>query len=459
MIHRFNVFLLSLIVALAPIYASAITTKDQQKWQLQQLQRKLESPEYKKAILQAKLAREINELGTKKTTYAIVETKPTATKVGTSMMKRLYSSAGGRLIGVAAVVELIEAIGWVMEDGAYVKRIPDDPKKPDPTKQYCYTTSGDCSQDAFNAGTAANTASEICQLIYARNTRIYGSKNVEDRGCHISGTTVTQETLYKPGNTIITTNPARLPNPAYDPNKEPEDKTVPLTPALLGAAMLGSGYVDPDPNFDNSRVNTDDWTGVEDAYRPDDTGIGNELYEGLEDKADRAPKTTDGKPSNFNDPKYQNDLGDEEDTANDRSWDGEGVGEDGTKGKTENTDPNTGEKTSEGTFQLPKFCDWATIVCDWIDWTQKDDELPDPDEPDEIIPDIAELDTSVFRYVPGCPDPIVVPGSGLFESFTISYDPICQFASKWSFVAPLIGFLSGAMIIIGVGRKGEDSDV
>ena len=41
----------------------------------------------------------------------------------------------------------------------------------------------------------------------------------------------------------------------------------------------------------------------------------------------------------------------------------------------------------------------------------------------------------------------------------ISYEPLCQFAEKWSFVAPLIGFLSGAMIIVGVGRKGEDGEI
>ncbi|WP_347473211.1 virulence factor TspB C-terminal domain-related protein [Acinetobacter thermotolerans] len=458
MIHRINVFLLSLIVALAPIYASAITTKDQQKWQLQQLKRLAESitglpSDGNGKRLAAQLAKETTVSGTKKTTYAIVETKPTATKVGTSMMKRLYSSAGGRLIGVAAVVELIEAIGWVMEDGKYVKKFVEE-QEGCPTCEKVWRVPTRPTQ-------YAETAVQAC-TIYASSLNYNGSTFTfyELRDVQLESVTCNSRSNLYPdlrnwdNNTMI----YKVDNPNYDPEARQNEKTVPLTPALLGAAMLGKGYSDPDPNFDNSRVNTDDWTGVEDAYRPDDTGIGNELYEGLEDKADRAPKTTDGKPSQIGDPRYQNPLDDSED-ANDRAWDGEGVGEDGSKGKTENTDPNTGEKTSEGTFQLPRFCDWAPIVCDWIDWTQKDDELPDPDEPDEIIPDIAELDTSVFRHVPGCPDPIVVPGSGLFESFTISYDPICHFASKWSFVAPLIGFLSGAMIIIGVGRKGEDSDV
>lgn len=69
------------------------------------------------------------------------------------------------------------------------------------------------------------------------------------------------------------------------------------------------------------------------------------------------------------------------------------------------------------------------------------------------------MDTSAFKGTPGCPSPIQVPvtfaKSGNVE---ISYEPICAMASKWSFVAPFIGFFSGALIILGVGRKGEDSD-
>lgn len=168
------------------------------------------------------------------------------------------------------------------------------------------------------------------------------------------------------------------------------------------------------------------------------------------------------------------------------------------------------EKPSVGTeFTLPEFCSWAVTVCewytkykedselakehreaekqvwtqeeiarqeekqqredeksfwqkveDWFDWTKEDTQLPEPDnEIPEIVPEIGQLDTSTFQAVAGCPAPIQIPASGPIQAFTISYEPICQFASKWSFVAPLIGFLSGAMIVIGVGRKGEDADV
>lgn len=116
----------------------------------------------------------------------------------------------------------------------------------------------------------------------------------------------------------------------------------------------------------------------------------------------------------------------------------------------------TGKEKAEG---------WATSISE--SWTEakewaKDDKNPDDtdNDPPEIkdIP-IGTLDTSAFKGTPGCPSPIQVPvtfaKSGNVE---ISYEPICAMASKWSFVAPFIGFFSGALIILGVGRKGEDSD-
>ncbi|MCO8060332.1 virulence factor TspB C-terminal domain-related protein [Acinetobacter towneri] len=123
------------------------------------------------------------------------------------------------------------------------------------------------------------------------------------------------------------------------------------------------------------------------------------------------------------------------------------------------------QKTDEegnptGSFSLPEFCSWATPVCDFIKWVKDNPENEDeaPEIPQEI--DIGTLDTGTFKATAGCPAPIQVPVNlGTGGNVEISYEPICQFASKWSFVAPLIGFLSGAMILVGVGRKGEDGEI
>lgn len=135
--------------------------------------------------------------------------------------------------------------------------------------------------------------------------------------------------------------------------------------------------------------------------------------------------------------------------------------------------------TSDLALEFPTFCGWAPTVCEaaqvvisfpqtltdwweaakeWAKNEENEDTDNDPPEIEEI--DIDALDTSTFTGVAGCPAPITVPitfGDG--GETEISYEPICQLAEKWSFVAPLIGFLSGAMIIVGVGRKGEDGEI
>ncbi|AXH74954.1 MAG: putative assembly protein [Inoviridae sp.] len=135
--------------------------------------------------------------------------------------------------------------------------------------------------------------------------------------------------------------------------------------------------------------------------------------------------------------------------------------------------------TSDLALEFPTFCGWAPTVCeaaqvvisfpqtltDWWEaakeWAKNDENEDTDNEPPEIKEiDIDALDTSTFTGTAGCPAPIVVPISfGDGGETEISYEPICQLAEKWSFVAPMIGFLSGAMIIVGVGRKGEDGEI
>lgn len=313
--------------------------------------------------LKAHLKKDINSLGSKKTIEAVVETTPTASKVGGSMFKRVMSTAGGKMIGVAAVVELIEAIGWVMEDGTYVKRIPLDPKNPeDIPKAWCYNPG--TGHLCFRSPEAAKTYFKSqypkfpADFIWQQQSPTHWYLVIREKKESTSGG-ASVSFLY-------------IDNPYYKPDAEkPNDKVVPLTPPLLGAAMLGTGYNDPDPNFDNDSVNTDNWTGVPQAYIPDPSGVGNELADELEGKADRAPKTPDGKAAPIGDPRYSNPLGGNDD-ANDRQWDG-AEGTEGSTDNTEKTDPETGEKTQQGTFKLPKFCDWAMTVCEWYEGWKKTD--------------------------------------------------------------------------------------
>lgn len=167
---------------------------------------------------------------------------------------------------------------------------------------------------------------------------------------------------------------------------------------------------------------------------------------------------------------------------------------------TGNTKPNEANpEITDISLSFPAFCGWAPSVCEaanvvinfpttltnwwntattsiydaWT-WTKaqyeasvtsisdffknEPDQTDNTDLPVQEIP-LPQLETNAFTATAGCPEPIPIQIKiGVEGTAHISYEPICQFAEKWSFIAPLIGFLSGAMIIVGVGRKGEDSE-
>lgn len=333
------------------------------KWVLEYI--KVEKQVAEKKRLQALLVKQINESGSLLKTTAVVETVPTASKVGSSMMKRVVAYGkvpGVQMIGVALVAELIEGIGWVMEDGIYVKKKiiePIDPK--DPSKEYIYNLS--------TFGTSSVDKSNLCSSV-ENEAWGEGSLYSEKSGSYGEGQCKIKDKDY---GTFRLFDISKGPNPNFDPNAEPPKPTerkIPLTAALLGAAMLGTGYKDPvDSNIDSS-VNTGEWTGVTHAYTPDPSGTGNELYEALEDKADKAPPTPDNKPAPIGDSRYNNDLS-TNDNANDRSWGDEGTKGDSTGSTT--TNPETGEQTTNTEFHLPPFCSWAYTVCEWYDKWQKTD--------------------------------------------------------------------------------------
>ena len=358
MIHRINVFLLSLIIAFAPVYLISTAYAATPKWVLEYI--KAEQQINQKKRLKAQLVKQINESGTKKTITAVVETVPTATKVGSAMIKRIHSPAG--VVGVAAVTSLLSAVGWVMDEGSkvYKKEIP---------------SGGDFTCE----GKTASTPLAACQAyVDYENSRLgYNSQHQyyeKIEGLHSQQLQPNGTYAFKFCSSWKmfegTCQFKRLT--AY--GSYTDSTKVPLTAGLLGALMLGDGYTDPDPNFDNDTVNTGDWTGVEDAYKEDPSGLGNELNDSLEDKAERAKPTPDNRPAPIGSPDYDKEPANDDD--NDRKWD-----EDGNEGKTENTektDPETGEKTTEGSFTLPKFCDWAFTVCEWYeDWQESDKKLHD----------------------------------------------------------------------------------
>lgn len=289
---------------------------------------------------------------------------PTATKVGTPMLKRithLAKTPGIQMVGVLAVTELIEAIGWVMKDGSYVKLKPIS-ETPGP---YLYIAehSPDWTQVTYSASAA-------CSAFVSH------MKSAHDIKLNYVGIRVISGTEYCDyGGTSISINYQKTKNPNYDPQNppEPDYEEIPLTPAVLGAMMLGTGYNDPvDPDKYNPIANTGGSTGVKEVYEHDSTGVGNEVAEDMDDKLRNAPDTDGGTSSYVGDPVYDSaDLPADSDAA-DRSWteDG-GTATGGTEQEVDSGGNPTGNTSIS--LQFPLFCSWASKMCQWYDdWKASD---------------------------------------------------------------------------------------
>ena len=131
---------------------------------------------------------------------------------------------------------------------------------------------------------------------------------------------------------------------------------------------------------------------------------------------------------------------------------------------TNNTNTNTNTNTGTGTdgkdaspFELPPFCSWATVVCDWISWTKEE-----PEQPDDRDVDIDDLDipTDSFNINFGgqCPQPYRIDFSiaGRPMPIEISWSPVCDTAIILNPVIKLSSLLAAVMILAGI-RRGDDN--
>ncbi|MBF1880421.1 hypothetical protein [Acinetobacter baumannii] len=352
------------------------------------------------------------------TKIAIAEASPTASKVGSSMFKRVAFYAknpGVQMVGVMAVTQLIEAIGWVMEDGAYVKKKPADPEKADPSYEY-YWANGNVQAIKYTTSIAAFNG----HLAYLCSAGIWGTCPAQIKSTALVSSTATSAvySVTRINESTVTYPMTRFKNPLYDPNApKPPDQIIPLTPELLGAAMMGEGYHDPvDSNID-SRVNTGLMNNsVADAYEHAGNGVGDELANDMDYQIKNAPLTPDGQPAPFGDPRYKTPPLSDKPFMNDRSWRTDGGTADGKAEPIKDPDgnPTGGQSIS---IQFPVFCEWAFTVCKWYDdwkktdqWMKDEPELKDEkfEVQDEDLPGYQHVDYVKFgQTCPFMPESVV----------------------------------------------------
>lgn len=325
-------------------------------------------------------------------------------------------------LGGAAVQVLVDGVGWVMDEGGKVTKNPDSTDV-DPTLQKIWMV--------YSGGTAQNP------ILYS-----YG--NTPESACsnwaqYIKSLGINQQVSFKNNSCLKADGSdsgylSEVTNPNYNPSApQPQGAEVTqeqLTEALkqaldsnnpaLAAAIaqaIKAAY-----SYDGSE-------GQDDSTNTIAIGTANDMNEVVDRAFDNpTSNATSDKPSGY----YK--ITDGEKTV-------EGyVTTPDTKGKTETetkttttTDPVTGNQTTTGTstgsLELPAFCDWAAIVCDWIGWTKEQ-----PDEPEELKPVFEEIEVpytpfSIANFNAQCP-PDENLSLTLMEqemSFVFPMKPFCDF--------------------------------
>ena len=402
-------------------------------------------------VIEATARQQAIRNGTAVTLEAVVQETINRQAVGKVLLKRLF--AGGVLIG--ATQSLLDGVGWVMEDGVYVKYKEKPEKEPNYPVLYRNTSGKDTAwfgnPEAACQDYPKATGSYVFKYAYTLTT---GNK-----GCYY------QSKLTSPPD--LNFSPVQFQfgyrskvNNNYDPNKEPEKERIVLTPDLMGDLAVGD-YTDP---VDRTKDKKDKvWTDVENAYKPDVDG--NDLNDKINNKLDNAPETNN-KPKTP--PKPDGD-GQKYPAPDEKP---------GGQGETENTtNPETGNQT--GNFTLPDWCLWAADQCqwhkeekevwkeeknqrdseksfwqkvtDWFDWTKEapeKEEEPDRPEIDEKGIFSRTFDT-VFSLSKQCPPdvPYTLETQYLKGNFTISLNWLCVIFTFLGYPLQLIAHLTGLWIL------------
>ncbi|MFP0675485.1 virulence factor TspB C-terminal domain-related protein [Acinetobacter baumannii] len=459
-------FYLSLSIILSPIIlmSEANATDDGDWWLQREIKLQQNREDYARRVY-GRSARSFTETDpvtakTKTVTkIAIAESSPTASKVGSSMFKRVAFYAknpGVQMVGVMAAIQLIEAIGWVMEDGAYVKHKPVDPNIPDPSMKYLFKSWSTKAvyttwEGACDYPTTVSSSNSFYLAVFDHLSLDNGSRS---RTCYYR---------LKSGSVTSMGASTKIDNPNYNPNAEPpKDLTIPLTAGLLGAAMMGEGYSDPvHPSIDAS-VNTGQMHGsVADAYQHAGNGVGDELANDMDYQIKNAPLTPDGQPAPFGDPRYKTPPLSDKPFMNDRSWRTDGGTADGKAEPIKDPDgnPTGGQSIS---IEFPVFCEWAFTVCKWYDDWKKTDEWMKED-PEQKDPEKVEFDEDASAgkvTLTGsdvCPkDSVQFTLMGQTYTLELPYQPVCDALTFFKPAVLAVGAITSAFIVAGINVKGED---
>ena len=383
-------------------------------------------------------------------------------KVASTLADRLkkagdYAKKTGKasipaFVGGAAVQALVDGVGWVMDEGGKVTKKPE----PDPiTSQYFYRIDG-VSYSYVGYFDAAEKWFDYLLKKYPSSYKSFVSTQINDRCDFPSGSQSAcnvRLNYINASNGQAWTNVTvfKVPNPQYNPSA-PLPENVPVTQEQLTEAFKNA------LESNNPALGSAISQAIKDAYTPEGklASIGDEQANGLavdaadtaRDAVNKAAKNTGTEPTSSGKPGYYK-ITDGEKTVEGYVYPTEPTGTitpqpDTGTGTEPGTGTGTGTGTSTGgaTFELPPFCDWAGIVCDFIEWYKTEPEDDSPDLPEHEL-EKKEIDKDLLNVGgSSCPQDLTVNWTGLPFGITINesieMQPYCNVLEPLKYVFILI---------------------
>lgn len=342
---------------------------------------------------------------------------PTAANVA----KTLGKGVAGVAVSVA-VDQLFGAVDWVLDPANNQIKFPvtnDDPSSP--SNQYRY------SPATWGAGTWYGSPSAACNASLAalkKGTTYYDSSTVTTVGtsCHFNINGNTSDHKY--GLQII-------PNPAYDPQAEQEQKTIPLDAVA-------------------QQVITNAASGDVAAQAATAAAAADIVAEAETDSVKARPIAQQLEASSTTKPADQ--------AVADKAAEAQGTA------KPNEANP----QATDLALEFPAFCGWAPTVCEFAQTAIQsiaDAKAEYADKPQENtdteleIPDLEqdiEVDTDI-SFGGSCPAPLTsqVNFMGINETIEFSFENVCEIAEFIKPVVISVSAFSAALIVAGIRTEDD----
>ncbi|MDN8414924.1 virulence factor TspB C-terminal domain-related protein [Acinetobacter baumannii] len=430
MIHRINIFLLSLLVALAPnfifLQAANATTVAGEGWSVTKRLVQGATTFYdgaKNVVLNGK-----NYVATG--TAAIT---PTASQVSKMIVR-----TGAVLAVDLAIKALIGAVDYTMDpaNNRVIYRVPPDPNSPNLQYAWHWTNIG-----YYSTPTEAAVAYMAYHNSTASSSKQAASYQIKDT---ISDKSKTVNLFDSSGALVGLATIQWLLNPNYDPKAPPQENEEKYLPYDAVASQIMSDAV-ADKAEGKAYVSSVADTALEDEERQ--IVPANDMVQQLNSsQAIPTSNTATG-------------------SATPTTGTGTGTG-----------DPTTQPGPTDITLNFPVFCNWAPTVCQAAQvainfpgtvanyWKELKDWMNDSaSDTSETKPEIKELelnfdDGSRINFDQTCPQPqpIQVTFMGVTQDASFSFEPLCNFMIM---IRPFVigsAYLIGAYIVMGLSRGNSE---